>query len=168
MSSSTDQTPAALSTIFPFFVTYRGTFFANGYIVEVQAMNGRTVGIQEADAFWLYGINPGGMAAQGPDLVRAQRAFSETLTNVLIDLAATADTFDAFKTAVGEFFDETNTGYEAEWHEATQRVQRGDIQLENMPVMPANSPRSLQVSLKRLTDVTAQDNHPNLHSLLAA
>jgi hypothetical protein len=69
---------------------------------------------------------------------------------------------------VEQFFQDTNPGYEQEWIESLSAVQRGDVKLEGVPIMPANSPRSVRVSIKQVEKVTAQDNSPNLQYLLAA
>jgi hypothetical protein len=137
--------------------------------VEVQATNGRALCVRESDdEYWTYGVNPGGMAAHGEDPAAAHAAFRKTFSHILVDLAQGADNFDAFQAAVQTFFNETNEGYEAEWRHAIHGVQRGEVALEGIPTVPANSPRSITVSIKHVEQVTPQDNSANVQYLLAA
>src|SRR5438045_1576115 len=106
------ESPAAIGSKIPLLFTYRDTLFGNGFIVEVNARHGRALCVREADAFWMYGINPGGIAAHGSDPDEAHIAFRTTFSNILKDLADEADSFDAFRATVVRFFDETNRGYE--------------------------------------------------------
>jgi hypothetical protein len=164
----TETPPTAIGTKYPLLFTYRDTLFGNGFVVEVQAVNGRALCVREEDEFWIYGINPGGMAAHGEDPEAAHNAFRKTFSSILIDLASAAASFEDFQNAVKQFFSDTNEGYEQEWNAALNGVQRGDVRLEGVPVMPANSPRSVTVSMKQVEKVTAQDNSSNLQYLLAA
>jgi len=154
--------------MYPLLFSYRDTLFGNGFVVEVHAANGRALCIHEADAFWMYGINPGGLAAQGADLEAAHLAFRQTFSTILIDLALASARFEDFEKAVRDFFDETNLGYESNWYQAIQGVQRGEITLANVQVKPADSPRAIQVSLKPIEQLTAQDNSATLDYRLAA
>ena len=52
---------------YPLLFTYRDTLFGTGLLLEVQVVNGRALCVKEAeDEYWVYGVNPGGMAAHGP------------------------------------------------------------------------------------------------------
>ena len=165
----TEQASPAIGTKYPLLFTYRDTLFGNGFLVEVQAVNGRALCVKESDdEFWVYGVNPGGMAASGNTADAAHTAFRKAFSHILIDLAHDSDSFEAFRTAVARFFDDANPGYEAEWQTATHAVRRGEVALDDVPVMPANSPRSIAISIKQVEMVTAQDNSANLHYLLAA
>ena len=164
----TDQVAAAIGTQYPLLFTYRDTLFGNGFLVEVQATNGRALCVREDDEYWVYGVNPGGMAAHGPDADAAQLAFQEAFSNILIDVAVESDSFEDFRTAVETFFEDTNVGYEAEWREAITSVQRGEVTLKGTPVVPANSPRAVVVSVKQVEQVTPQDNSANVQYKLAA
>lgn len=163
------ETPgAAIGTQYPLLFSYRDTLFGNGFVVEVQAVNGRALCVREEDAFWIYGINPGGMAAHGEDPEAAHAAFRKTFSGILVDLAQASGSFEEFQTAVTAFFEDTNEGYETDWRNAIHAVQRGEVSLEGVPLVPANSPRSITVTMKRDTQVTPQDNSANLQYLLAA
>jgi len=164
----TEEIAPAIGTRYPLLFTYRDTLFGKGFIVEVQATSGRALCVREADGFWIYGINPGGMSAFGDDPDAAHAAFRRTFSGILVDLAGDARGFDEFRQLVTRFFEDTNEGYEAEWREAVEAVQRGEVRLEGVEIVPANSPRSIGVSVKPVEQLTAQDNSANLQYLLAA
>jgi hypothetical protein len=92
------------------------------------AVVGRALCVQEADGrWWMYGVNPGGMAAVGDDPDAAHREFRKTFSQVLKDLAAEANTFEDYRRLVTQFFDDTNEGYADEWAAAASRVQSLDV-----------------------------------------
>jgi hypothetical protein len=162
----TAPTTPAIGTKLPFLFTYRDTLFGNGFIVEVQATNGRALCVYEAEGCWMYGINPGGMSALGDDPTTAHAAFRRTFSNILVDLALESPSFEAFQHAVSKFFDETNEGYEPEWVEAVQAVRKNEVHLEGIPRAPANSARMIRVEIKEV--VSAEDNRANFQPQLAA
>jgi hypothetical protein len=162
----TASTPQAIGTKLPFLFTYRDTLFGNGFIVEVQATNGRALCVYETDGCWMHGINPGGMSAVGEDPTTAHAAFRRTFSNILVDLAIESQSFEALKGAVSEFFAETNEGYEPEWLEAVQAVRNNEVQFEGIPRAPANSPRCIKVGMKQV--VSAEDNRASFEPQLAA
>lgn len=164
----TEQDTPAIGTQYPLLFTYRDTFFGDGILFEVQATNGRALCVREDDGFWIYGINPGGMAAHGEDPESAHTAFRKAFSHILLDLLRESDSLLLFEEAVQKFFDATNEGYEADWRTATKAVRRGDVTLDGVPTVPANSPRSIRVSIKQLEAVTTQDNTSNIQYLLAA
>jgi hypothetical protein len=156
----------AIGTKLPFLFTYRDTLFGNGFVVEVQATNGRALCIYERDGCWMYGINPGGLSAMGEDPDTAHAAFRRTFSNILVDLAIESQSFDAFEQAVNTFFNETNSGYEPEWLDAVQAVRNDKVHLEGIPKVPANSPRFIHVAMKQA--VSAEDNRASFQPQLAA
>lgn len=142
--------------------------FGNGFVVEVQATNGRALCVHEPDGFWMYGINPGGLAATGIDPDAAHVAFRKTFSSVLFDIASEADSFETFRTAVNEFFEETNAGYEADWRDAVEAVRSKRVQVIGLPEVPAGSPRTISVEMKPIEGVRAADNRSEFESQIAA
>lgn len=160
---------AAVGTRYPLLFTYRDTLFGTGLVLEVQVVNGRAVCIKEDKGkYWVYGVNPGGVAAHGNTPDAAGTALRRAFSHILIDLANDAQTFDDFQTAAETFFSDTNPGYEVEWQQATAAVRRGDVSLDGVSIVPANSPRAIRVTVKQVEQVTPQDNNANLQYLLAA
>lgn len=158
----------AIGTKYPLLFTFRDTLFGNGFVVEVQASNGRALCVHEDDQYWVYGINPGGVSVCGDDPEAARAAFRQTFSNVLVDLALVSNSIEQFRSSVDQFFNETNDGYVPDWQEAVGFVQRGQVTLAGVPLAPANSQRSITVSLKPVENIRAQDNSSSLQYLLAA
>lgn len=132
----------------PFLITLRETVFGNGFLAEVVA-NGRALGVLEGtDDFWLYGVNPGGIAAGGKTGAEAQFNFAHDFKLVLHDIANDAPDFVSFKGHVERFFHETSD--EADWLEAVAEVKagRGAPVDEKIPVRPAETPSTVQVEMK--------------------
>jgi hypothetical protein len=163
MNAAIDQ---AVGTKLPIIFTYRDTLFGPGFVVEVHAINGHALCAREADGFWMYGVNPGGMAARGDDVDSARGAFRSTFSDVLKDLASEAGTFEEFKALVVAFFDDTNIGFAREWAQAVQAVRNREIDAGDIPRLPAESPREIRVEVKQV--VSARDNEPELEPALAA
>lgn len=157
---------ADVGTKLPLMFSFRHTLFGNGFAVEVRVENGRAICSHEEDGVWMYGVNPGGMAAHGPDPKAARAAFRETFSRILFDLAVESDTFDQFTASVTSFFNETNEGFEQEWVAAVENVRSQHITLAGLPTQSADAPRSVTASMKEI--FKAQDNEPDLVPALAA
>jgi hypothetical protein len=166
MTTVQDQPSVGIGSQIPLLFTYKDAIFGNGFVVEVQATNGRALCVREADAFWMYGVNPGGMSASGADATEAHAAFRKTFSNILIDIANDSDSFEEFKAATTAFFEETNVGYEPDWHEAVKAVRANQVQVVGLPVIPATSPRSISIEIKRT--FAAADNKTQFESQIAA
>lgn len=110
---------------YPLLFTYHDKVVGKGYLAGVRVAGRALLVREDDDAWWVYGVNPGGIAegAEGPG--RAHSLFRRTFTTVLFDLAEEARDFDSFKSAVSAFFYETNEPTEAAWLEAVT-AQRND------------------------------------------
>ncbi len=150
----------------PILFSFRDTVFGNGFAAEVCAQHGRALGVVESDGVWMYGINPGGMAAHGADPDDVHRAFRHAFSNILVDLAAEARDFGDFVTSVQVFFDETNEGYLADWTQAVAAVRQGEVDAPGLKRINAESKRSITVTEKH--DFTIADNRPKLRAQIAA
>jgi hypothetical protein len=105
-------------TRYPLLLGFRDLVAGNGYIAGIALTNGRALLVDEGDGFWMFGINPGGMAAGGASIGEAQAEFRTAYKSVLFDIAAEAESFEAFKAEVVRFLEETNNPTLAEWDEA--------------------------------------------------
>jgi hypothetical protein len=153
-------------TTLPLLFSYRDALFGNNFVVEVVAENGRALCVQEADGrWWMYGLNPGGMAAFGDDPDAAHREFRKTFSQVLKDLSAEAQSFEEYQQLVTTFFEDTNEGYAEEWAAAVRAVRNNEVGADLQKV-PADSPRRITVDYKRI--FKAEDNQPDLEPQLAA
>jgi hypothetical protein len=110
----------------------------------------------EGDGFWMYGVNPGGIAASGESHAEARAAFREGYRTVLFDLAAKAESFDAFRREVEQLFAETNEPTLAEWDSAVQDVRSGKVDADWMGKRSAES--KIQVSVQRLEEAAPSAN----------
>ena len=93
-------------TRYPLLLGFRDLVAGNGYIADIALSNGRALLVDEGDGFWMYGVNPGGMAAGGASLGEAQAEFRTAYKSVLFDIAAEAESFEAFKAEVERFLTE--------------------------------------------------------------
>lgn len=162
----TEQIAPAIGSKLPLLFSYRDTLFGNGFVVHVEAKNGRALCVPESDGYWMYGVNPGGMAARGDDPYSAHAAFRKTFSNVLIDIAKESGGFEQFRAAVEAFFNETSEGYEQDWNAAVLSVRNREVSREGFAVASADSPRSIVVSIKKI--FTAEDNTAELQAQIAA
>ena len=161
------ETPStAIQSSIPLLFTYRDCLFGNGFVVEVKARNGRALCVRETDGFWMYGVNPGAMAVFGDDIAAAHAEFRQTFSNILKDLALEAKSFEEFRELVNQFFVDTNPGYERDWLEAVDAVRRHEVDAEGLPKVPAESPRSIDVNMKKIFN--AADNEADLQLARAA
>ena len=156
--------PSALR--FPLLFSYRDCLFGNGFVVEVVVKFGRALCVQESDGFWMYGVNPGAMAADGESPDHAQSEFRALFSGNLKDLARESGSLDEFRAKVTEFVNDTNPGHEREWLEAVAAVRRNEIDVEGIPRAPAESQRTISVTVKRAFSAT--DNEANLELARAA
>lgn len=161
------ETPSpAIGAAIPLFFTYRDCLFGNGFVVDVVARHGRALCVQESDGFWMYGVNPGAMAASGDTPDEAHSEFRSLFSAILNDLAHEAESFEQFRALVTEFFEDTNPGHEREWFSAVEAVRSRKVDAPGIPRVPAETPREIVVSMKRV--FSADDNVANLELKAAA
>jgi hypothetical protein len=143
----------------PFLITFREKVYGNGFLAEVVAQ-GRALGVVEGkNDFWLYGVNPGALAAGGASGGDAHINFGRALRTVLYDFSGEAATFETFKAETERFFREANTETEKEWLEAVAEVKAGKSAPTDVPRKPFDTPLSVTVTLKDNTNMfSAADN----------
>ena len=168
LSFMTAATNTAVGTAIPLLLNFREVLLGNGFVVEVHAVNGRALCVHEADGHWIYGVNPGGMAAFGDDAAGARREFRVAFSGILRDIASECESFNTFAAAVKAFFGDTNVGYESAWHDAVEVVRAGSIAVEGLEKASADSPLEVAVSIKAVADLKTTDNEADLQLDLAA
>ncbi|MCY3823058.1 MAG: hypothetical protein OXG62_04235 [Nitrospinae bacterium] len=141
---------------FPFFFTFSDKVEGNGFVADVR-MTGTVLGIKEDDSTWMYGVQPGGIAATGQNEDEAFSAFRRTYTSVLFDMAEEADDFSKFKRRVKAFFNEICEETNREWKEAVESVRRGDIDAEGLEKKNADKHQPY-VQVRAIKKPTARRN----------
>ena len=162
------MTSTAIGRKLPILFNYRDTLFGNGFAVEVHAVNGRAVCSDEPDGVWMYGVNPGGMAARGDDADEARKEFRKAFSEILEDLANEAASFQEFKALVDQFFGDTNPGYETDWVDGVKAVRNDLLHADGMRKSSADAPRYVSVEMKEKKEFRPKDNTAELLPLLAA
>ena len=132
----------------PLLFAYRDRIIGLGFTALVES-HGRVLCVTEAEGdVWIYGVEPGAIAASGADPKEALEAFRQTFTSVLRDLAADARGVGEFREAVEGLFNAINLPNEVEWNAAVNAVRAGLVPLGDVPRLPAES--------RRFVDVTAE------------
>jgi len=143
---------------YPLIFTYRDLVEGMGFLAEVVA-EGRVLAVTEGpDSYWMFGVNPGGLAEGAKSTAETQRLFREAYRAVLFDLIAESKDFAEFKAKAESFFRETNEAVEAEWKTAVTAIRQGKVKVDTtgVPKKPAETPVSFTVSEKR--DFTPKAN----------
>ena len=135
---------------YPILFTFTDKVFGKGFLASV-AVHGRALAAEEENGWWMYGVEPGDLAAGGTTFNEAQCEFRKTFTAILFDIAEEAKDFKSFRAEVGRFFKGRNRPTEEEWQAAVLEVRAGKITAaaisEGLPTEPADSPRSVEVEL---------------------
>jgi hypothetical protein len=143
---------------YPLLLAFKGTFFGRGFVAEVDGC-GRLLASEslEASEWWLYGVNPGAIAASGATLDEAHADLRHALIKTMEMFAAEAPSFEAFSAEVHRYFLTTNEPVEAERREALARVRATAEQIDGLPTLQEQPP-CVNVTKKRTTEVTPDDN----------
>lgn len=133
-------------TRYPLLFGFRDLVAGKGFVAGI-AIDGRALLVDEDDGFWMYGVNPGGVAGGGPSIGDAQVEFRSSYRSVLFDIAGEAESFDQFEEEVTRFFRETNEPTLAEWEDAVKAVRTGEVDADWLPKGNAESKIGLKVQL---------------------
>lgn len=133
-------------TRYPLLYGLNDLIAGNGFFAGV-SVSGRVLLVDEGDGFWMYGVNPGGIAAGGATPGEAQSEFRKVYTSVLFDIAAEAGDFQELKAQVERFFFETNEPTAAEWEAAVSEVRQGRVDAAWLPKRKAESEIGVEVVL---------------------
>jgi hypothetical protein len=163
-----DTSTESRMTNYPLLITFRGAVFGRGFVADVTA-TGRLMAAQEDQAdWWLYGVNPGAIAAHGASLDDAHQDFRDGLQAVLFQFAAEASSFEAFKTEVERFFYATNEPTAAEWNDAVQLVRANQTRLDGLPIERADEASVVVAVVRKSAETfTPDDNRMRVNAALA-
>lgn len=109
---------------FPIFFGTRDAVLGNGFVARV-SIDGRALMFEEDGRWWVVGVEPGGIAADGATEAEAYMAFREAIRKVLQDSAQLTDGFDAFCADVKALANQVDNLERARWEEARQQVRAG-------------------------------------------
>lgn len=154
----------------PFLITFRENVFGNGFLADVRGQ-GKALGVCEGEKdFWLYGVNPGALAAGGETGTEAHFRFVQEFKTVLYDIAEGAKDFNEFQREVEKFFHESNSETSMAWQAAVQDIKdgRGAAADPTLPRKPAETPVSVTVSPLDMSALNASENALELGRALAA
>lgn len=149
---------------YPLLFTFVDKVEGNGFLANIR-VDGRLLA-EEEDGWWMYGVNPGGLAAEGDTRAAAYIEFRQTLMKVLFDLATEAADFYAFRAAGRKFFEETSESSIQEWEAARAEVRAGKVTIDGMRRETAESPRRIEITQKQA--FAAKDNATDPHATVAA
>ena len=137
---------------FPLLFCFKNVVMGDGYIGGV-LMQGRALLVHEEEDLWMmYGVNPGGMAAEGATKEEVMIEFRITHELILNDIAAECKTFKAFQAKIEQFFHQVSD--EGAWLEAVEEVRRTD-EADNWDFSLDADKARRRVHVEKLTQQTA-------------
>lgn len=161
-------------TKYPVLFTFRDKISGTRFLAEV-VTEGRLLVVNEGDGWWMYGIEPGGLAEGGKTPADALIALRQSYREVIFDIASEVKTFKEFKTQVEKFFAQKCADLEPDWQSAVQEVRNGTVtseglEVRNKPIekMPAESKRGVKVRLLKIGESRPKDNQLDLPLAVAA
>lgn len=147
---------------YPLFLNYKGAVIGNGFIADISAL-GRLLATVEEEGTWLYGVNPGAVAADGRSIDDAHAAVRETIRLVFVDIAQEAQSFAEFKQRAEAFFNETDEESVAEWTAAVEEIRASKGAALNLPQQPAETMPFISVQHKATEELTPAMNVPAMN-----
>jgi hypothetical protein len=79
----------------------------------------------EDGAWWMSGVNPGGIAAKGSTQQEAYTTFCKTISEVIQDISSDSSSFADFKSKVEVFVAQTDEEEDALFNQARQAIRGG-------------------------------------------
>ncbi len=133
----------------PLFFSTRELISGNGFVASVSGL-GRCLMVKEGgdEGWWLYGVEPGGLADCGVTAQEAALRFLAGFRNYLTDLAAEARDFKAFREAAITFFGDVDKEDAHRWSagvEAPAAVPAPDPWLASLATQAASTACGVQV-----------------------
>jgi hypothetical protein len=144
---------------YPLVFSFPDVIVGNGFTARVEITGHAVLCEESADSFWLFGVQPGGIAGGGKDWSEARRAFKESYLSVLFDIALDSATYDAFKNGVEQFFAAVNEPNRETWEMALDNVRRNPAELEGCSTVRAEDhPPVLRIAMLDQRSMNARIN----------
>lgn len=131
-------------THYPLLFEYKDLIAGNGFLAGV-AIAGRALIREDGEGSCMYGIQPGGICADGDSQKEAVAEFRSVYRAALYDMAAEAPDFDGFRREVQCFFEDQDRVLAKTWTMAVAAVRQGDVASDWLGKQPADSPRNVEV-----------------------
>lgn len=114
---------------YPLVFTFKDLVAGRGFIAGVR-MAGRALLSEEDDGVWVFGVNPGAIAA-GPELnpQSGMTAFRQQWKFTLQEIASSTLSFDGFEQEVCRFFNQEDADA-ALWAAAVVEVRRAGVEVD--------------------------------------
>ena len=115
------------------------------------------------DGWWLYGVQPGGMAENGETPQEAYARFYNAFKVIVTDLAVEHPEYVGFEQAARQFFNGIDANDEGRWRSAADAIRSGRMVPEapftELPRLPQETQSYLQVErLDRQTKTASAYN----------
>ena len=141
---------------YPLLFEYRDLVAGNGFLAAI-VVAGRALIREDDEGFWMYGIQPGGICADGDSQKEAAAEFRSLYRAALYDMAAEAPDFERFQHEVENFFQDEDRVLAGTWTEAVAAVRQGDVASDWLNKQPADSPQRVEVVRIALGDAERPD-----------
>jgi hypothetical protein len=114
--------------LYPLLFGYQDLIAGAGFIAGVRIDGCALIDDDHDEEVWVYGVQPGGLAADGASQIEATSEFRSIYRKALFDIAASASDFDDFKAEVEYFFNDVNDVLRVDWEDARTRVREGSVE----------------------------------------
>jgi len=147
---------------YPLIFTIRELIPGNGFLAGVVS-TGRCLMVDEGEeGWWLYGVEPGGIAADGQTPQEAHLKFILAVRHLLADLSAQSATFDDFVASAKAFFCAVDREDLKRWTAAVAEVRSGapvEMPMSFLPRQRAETPCAIDIlELGQAVKMTPQWN----------
>jgi len=115
---------------YPLYFTFKGVIPCKDSKALLVA-KARVLMTIEDDEVWLYGVQPGGMAAFGKSRQEAFVNFRVAFANILVDIESEAANGEEFDQAARRFFHDIDKQDAKVWEESREGIRSGKINPPN-------------------------------------
>jgi hypothetical protein len=154
------------SVAYPIIFTITDMVHATRFLAGVTACGRALMVREESGDWWLYGVEPGGLAESGDSPEGAYGRFAEAFRGILSDIALEVHDFASFSARVQAFFYESDPSDNARWERAVEDLRSGALKpeptLTSQVRLPAETPR-----LIRIEPLNPAAARPTRHETLA-
>jgi hypothetical protein len=148
-----------MSTVWPLCFRYTSPIIGRRFVSHIDIC-GRLIAAPELDGTWLYGVNPGALAASGKTLADAYSEMRDTLTTTFVTFAQEASSFEDFKASVETYFNATDDDL-ADWEAAVEQIRSGHAPVPQGLRRCPDPEVSVKVTLRAYEQLTPADNPVN-------